>query len=41
VEAKVGIPVASAAVCTTYQMLKQLGLKTVVPNAGTLLSGRY
>jgi maleate isomerase len=41
VEAKVDIPVVSAAVCTTYQMLKQLGLKTVVPNAGTLLSGRY
>lgn len=36
-----GRPVVSAAVCTTYQMLKQLGLKTVVPNAGALLSGRY
>jgi maleate isomerase len=35
-----GRPVVSAAVCTTYQMLKQLGLKTVVPDAGTLLSGR-
>jgi maleate isomerase len=41
VEAKINLPVVSAAVCTTYQMLKQLGLKTVVPNAGTLLSGRY
>jgi maleate isomerase len=41
VETKIGLPVVSAAVCTTYQMLKQLGLKTVVPNAGTLLSGRY
>jgi maleate isomerase len=41
VETKINLPVVSAAVCTTYQMLKQLGLKTVVPNAGTLLSGRY
>ena len=40
VEEKLGLPVVSAAVCTTFQMLKQLRLKTVVPNAGTLLSGR-
>jgi maleate isomerase len=36
-----GLPVVSAAVCTTFQMLQKLGLKTVVPNAGSLLSGRY
>jgi maleate isomerase len=41
VEQNLGLPVVSAAVCTTYQMLKQLGLKTSVPNAGALLSGRY
>jgi maleate isomerase len=41
VEQEVGIPVVSAAVCTTYQMLKALGLSTYVPDAGALLSGRY
>ncbi len=41
VEDRVGIPVLSAAVCTTHQMLKTLGLKAVAPNAGALLSGRY
>jgi hypothetical protein len=28
-------------VCTTYQMLQKLGLKTYAPEAGALLSGRY
>ena len=41
VEDRVGIPVLSAAVSTTFQMLQTLGLKTVAPNAGALLSGRY
>ena len=41
VQAQVGIPVVSAAVCTTYKMLKELGLETVVPGAGALLSGQY
>jgi maleate isomerase len=41
VERECGRPVVSAAVCTTYQMLRKLGLKTYVPNAGELLSGRY
>jgi len=41
VEAETGIPVVSAAVCTTHAMLKRLGLETVVPGAGSLLSGRY
>ncbi len=41
VEDIVGIPVVSAAVCTTYKMLKELGLKAQVPNAGRLLSGDY
>jgi maleate isomerase len=33
--------VVSAAVCTTYQMLKKLGLEARVPGAGALLSGKY
>ncbi len=41
VERECGLPVISASVCTTYQMLQKLGLKTVAPNAGALLSGRY
>jgi maleate isomerase len=41
VQDQVSIPVVSTAVCTTHQMLKRLGLKTVAPNAGALLSGRY
>ena len=41
VEKESGLPVVSAAVCTTYQMLEKLGLKRYVPNAGALLSGRY
>lgn len=41
VENECGLPVVSAAVCTTYQMLGKLGLKTHVPNAGSLLSGKY
>jgi maleate isomerase len=41
VERECGLPVISAAVCTTYQMLQRLGLKTYAPDAGTLLSGRY
>ena len=41
VEQECGLPVVSAAVCTTYQMLVKLGLPTYVPSAGALLSGRY
>src|SRR6266566_1332195 len=41
VEKECGRPVVSAAVCTAHQMLQRLGLKTYVPNAGSLLSGRY
>ena len=41
VEDRIGLPVLSAAVCTTYQMLQTLKLKALVPNAGALLSGRY
>jgi maleate isomerase len=41
VEDAIGIPVISAAVCTTYRMLKELDLVPRVPNCGALLSGRY
>jgi maleate isomerase len=41
VERECGLPVVSASVCTTYQMLKKLGLKAVAPDAGALLSGKY
>jgi len=41
VQDECGKPVVSAAVCTTFSMLKKLGLRTYVPNAGELLSGRY
>ena len=41
VQDRLGLPVLSAAVCTTYQILRTLGLKAAVPNAGELLSGRY
>ena len=41
VQDKIGKPVLSAAVATTYQLLDQLGLERIVPGAGALLSGRY
>ncbi len=41
VEKECGVPVVSASICTTHQMLQRLGLKTYVPNAGSLLSGKY
>jgi maleate isomerase len=41
VEQECGLPVISASIATTYQMLKHLGLKPYAPNGGALLSGRY
>jgi maleate isomerase len=41
VEAECGIPVVSAATCTTWQMLQSLGLDATVPDAGALLSRKY
>ena len=38
VERKVGIPVLSSAVGTTFKMLEELGRPTIVPDAGALLS---
>lgn len=40
-EQKLGVPVVSAAVCTTHQMLNRLGLERRVPGAGALLTGSY
>ncbi|WP_280954216.1 maleate cis-trans isomerase family protein [Kumtagia ephedrae] len=41
VEAMTGKPVVTAAIATTYQMLKALELAPIVPGAGALLSGAY
>ena len=41
VEALTGRPVVTAAIATTYQMLRALDLEPVVPGAGALLSGAY
>jgi maleate isomerase len=38
IENMLGIPTVSTAICTTWSMLDQLGLETVVPEAGALLS---
>ncbi|MNT01024.1 Maleate isomerase [compost metagenome] len=36
-----GIPTVSAAVATTWQMLRKLDLRTEVAGCGELLSGKY
>lgn len=41
VEARTGKPVVTAAIATTYAMLKELGLERRSPGAGALLSGAY
>lgn len=41
VEAQTGKPVLTAAISTTWQMLKALDLPTRVPGGGALLSGAY
>lgn len=41
VEAQTGKPVITAAIATSYQLLKALELEPVVPGAGALLSGAY
>ena len=41
VEQESGIPTLSAAVATTWKMLRALGLPTHIPSCGELLSGRY
>ncbi len=41
IEDRVGLPVLSSSVATTWQMLRKLGLSTQVPGHGALLGGRY
>ena len=41
VEALIGKPTLTAAIATTYMMLRALDLEPVVPGAGALLSGAY
>ena len=41
IEDRIGLPVVSSSVCTTYMMLKKLGLKAGSPGFGALLSGDY
>ncbi|WP_428468356.1 maleate cis-trans isomerase family protein [Photobacterium minamisatsumaniensis] len=41
VEQQTEKPVLTAAIATTYRMLKELNLEPVVPGAGALLSGDY
>jgi maleate isomerase len=41
VQVRLGKPVLSAATATVYQILKSLGLKAQVPDAGLLLAGGY
>jgi maleate isomerase len=41
VEALTGKPVITAAIATTYAILKALDLEPIVPGAGALLSGAY
>jgi maleate isomerase len=41
IQAECGIPVTSAAVCTTYEMMKKLGIEAKSPIGGELLNGKY
>ncbi|WP_269204937.1 Asp/Glu racemase [Providencia rettgeri] len=41
IEDRVGLPVLSSSVATTYMMLKKLGLETRVDGVGSLLSGKF
>ncbi|TMH04054.1 MAG: Asp/Glu racemase [Betaproteobacteria bacterium] len=41
IEDRIGLPVVSSSVSTTFMMLKKLGLKTCAPGFGSLLSGKY
>ncbi|TXC82094.1 maleate cis-trans isomerase family protein [Luteibaculum oceani] len=38
---EIGIPVTSAAVCTSYEMMKKLGLKAQSTIGGALMNGTY
>jgi maleate isomerase len=41
IQKEIGIPVTSAAICTTYEMMKKLGIEAKSPIGGALLNGTY
>jgi maleate isomerase len=41
IEQEIGIPVTSAAVCTTYFMMKKLGIEAKSTIGGSLMSGNW
>lgn len=41
IQEECGIPVTSAAVCTTFEMMKKLGIETKSGIGGELLNGKY
>ena len=41
VERKLGVPVTTSSICTSFRMLEELGLKTVSSDGGALLSGNF
>ncbi len=41
IEQEIGIPVTSAAVCTTYEMMKKIGIQAKSSIGGKLLSGEF
>jgi maleate isomerase len=41
IQAECGIKVTSAAVCTTYEMMKKIGVEAKAPIGGALLNGNY
>jgi maleate isomerase len=41
VQQRLGLPVVSSSVCTTWRMLKALNLRAQVPEAGALLDGTH
>lgn len=41
IEKEIGIPVTTAAICTTYEMMKKLGIEAKSTIGGKLLSGKY
>jgi maleate isomerase len=41
IEDRLGLPVVSSSVCTTFMMMRKLGLATRIPGYGSLLSGRF
>jgi maleate isomerase len=41
IEKEIGIPVTTAAICTTYEMMKKMGIDAKSSIGGSLLSGKY